>query len=36
MSNQQSAVAAQQEEKNITTSVLAKITSFQQIGRAHV
>ncbi|MBB2951998.1 recombinase RecT [Sphingobacterium sp. JUb56] len=36
MSNQQSAVAAQQEEKNITTSVLAKITSFQQSGELRI
>ncbi|CDS94435.1 RecT family protein [Sphingobacterium sp. PM2-P1-29] len=36
MSNQQSAVAAQQEEKNITTSVLAKITAFQQSGELRI
>lgn len=36
MSNQQSAVAAQQEEKNITTSVLAKVNSFQQSGELRI
>lgn len=36
MSHQQSAVALQQEEKNITTSVLAKVNSFQQSGELRI
>jgi recombination protein RecT len=36
MSTQQSAIAIQQEEKNITTSVLSKITSFQQSGELRI
>lgn len=32
----QSAIAIQQEEKNITTSVLSKITSFQQSGELRI
>ncbi|MBE8712562.1 RecT family recombinase [Sphingobacterium hungaricum] len=36
MSNQQSAVAVQQEEKNITTSVLSKIQAFQESGELRI
>lgn len=36
MSNPQSAVAAQQEEKNITTSVLSKINAFQESGELRI